>query len=295
MRITEFKDPFTGRTGIYLFTLDHLERQLIFRNDSDFVFGVNTLALGVLKHKVRVLCYALMDNHIHLLLAGTYPACLAYYRWVLHRLALMLGHRYGVSGVLRWKASDIQAVTDDRMLLNEVCYLLRNGYKARIDSPFTYRWTPFECYFNPYLPLLRGDALPTGREGKRVFCTQEPFPSDWEQVGGRILNKFFVDYRAVEQRIGSGLVLFDRLRRYDLESIVAETHGVAERITFTDSEMQEKIRTLCRNEWHVDSLHQLGRKDLLRLARTLAHRHGASKKQISRLLGIDPAVLETAL
>ena len=28
MRISEFKDPFTGRRGIYLFTTDHLERTL---------------------------------------------------------------------------------------------------------------------------------------------------------------------------------------------------------------------------------------------------------------------------
>ena len=41
--------------------------------------------------------------------------------------------------------------------------------------------------------------------------------------------------------------------------------------------------------------HQLGRKDLLLLARTLAHRFSATKKQIARLLGIDPTVLDNAL
>ena len=295
MRITEFKDPFTGRTGVYMFTLDHLERHLIFRNKADFTYGVNTLAFGTLKHGVRVLCYVLMDNHIHLLLAGTYPECLAYYQWVLHRLSLMLGHRYGVSGLLSWKSSDVQAVKDEQMLLNEVCYLLRNGYKARIDSPFSYPWAPFECYFNPYLPFLKGSPLPTGREGKRMFCTQATFPPDWEQVDGRILDKCFVDYRTVENRIGSSLVFFDRLRRYDLESVVSETHGIEERIAFTDSELQEKIRMVCQKELHVESPHQLGRKDLLRLARTLAYRYGAPKKQVSRLLGIDSDVLDAAL
>ena len=56
-----------------------------------------------------------------------------------------------------------------------------------------------------------------------MFCTQAIFPPDWEQVEGRILNKCFVDYRTVEKRIGSSLVFFDRLRRYDLESVVSDT------------------------------------------------------------------------
>ena len=137
--------------------------------------------------------------------------------------------------------------------------------------------------------------MPTGREGKRILGTQASFPPDWEQVDGRILNKCFVDYRTVEDRIGSSLVFFDRLRRYDLESVVSETHGIAEQIVFTDSDMQEKIRIVCQKELHVDSSHQLGRKDLLHLARTLAIRYGAPKKQISRLLGIDPSVLDAAL
>ena len=66
-------------------------------------------------------------------------------------------------------------------------------------------------------------------------------------------------------------------------------------MTFTDNEMQEKIQTVCRNELHVNSPHQLGRKDLLRLARTLAYRFSATKKQISRLLGIASDLLDNAL
>ena len=138
MRISEFKDPFTGRKGIYLFTTtDHLERSLLFRDDADFVQGSNTIALATLKYPVKVLCYALMDNHIHLLLTGKYTDCLAFFAWVLHRIARMLELKYGVSGILKLQASDVQAVVDRNMLLNEVCYLLRNSYKARIGSPYS--------------------------------------------------------------------------------------------------------------------------------------------------------------
>ena len=109
------------------------------------------------------------------------------------------------------------------------------------------------------------------------------------------MNKCFVDYKTVEKAFGNSVVFFDRVRRYDMESIVAQAHGMEEQLTFTDSEMQEKVMAICRNEWHVTSPHQLGRKDLLQLARTLARRFAAPKKQIARLLGIDPQVLDQAL
>ena len=295
MKISEFKDPFTGRKGIYLFTTDHLERALLFRDEEDFAQGVNTIALATLQFPVKVLCYALMDNHIHLLVSGWYQDCRAFFGWVLHRLARMLEEKYGVSGMLKIQAADIQAVTNKEMLLNEVCYLLRNGYKARINSPYSYPWAPFECYFNPYLPLIHGTPMPGVKEAKQRFGTHVKFPSDWEHVNGCILNKCFVDYRTVEQIISSSLDFFDRLRRFDLESIVEQAHGIEEKLTFTDAEMKEKIRAVCSNELHVISHHQLERKDLLLLARTLARRFACPKKQIARLLGIEPSVLDQLL
>ena len=295
MLIRDFKDPFHGRKGIFMFTSDHQLRLLVFRTEDDFTFGVNTLAIGTLKFRVRVLCYTLMNNHLHLLVMGCYEDCLAYFKWVLLRLAQMLKTRYGIHGVLKADTADVQTVTDNDMFLNEVAYLLRNTYKAHIDSPFSYPWAPFEIYFNPYRDAIRGERFPSPDAAKRILKTHAEIPEDWEHLNGRILNKCFVDYRTVERIIGSGLTLFDRVRKYDLESVVSQSHGIEEMLTFTDNEMQEKILAVCQNEFHVKSHNQLGRKDLLLLARTLARRFFATKKQIARLLGINPAVLDNAL
>ena len=295
MNVKLFTDPVPGRDGIFMFTSDHQLRQLIFRTPEDYSFGVNTLAIGTLKFKVRVLCYTLMSNHLHLLIMGHYEDCLAYFKWVMLRLAQMLKARYGISGVLKADAADVQYITDTQMLLNEFAYLLRNAFKARIDSPFSYPWAPFEVYFNPYLDNIRGDRFPSVDAAKTILGTHANIPEGWEHRNGTILNKCFVDYQTAEQLIGSSFALFDRVRKYDVESAIAQAHGIEEQMTFTDSEMQEKIRVVCQKELYVESPHQLGRKDLLRLARTLAYRFSANKKQISRLLGIDPAVLDNAL
>ncbi len=295
MRIKELLHPPSSPDGIYLFTTDHQLRQLIFRSEEDFVYGVNTLALGTLKYPVRILCYVLMHNHLHLLVQGWYDDCRAYFGWVLHRLSLMLKARHGIRGLLPIHAADVQIVKDRQMLMNEVAYLLRNPYKARMDSPFSYPWSPAEVYFNPYLENLSGTLFGSADSARTVLETHAAIPLEWEHWNGRILNKCFVDYRQVEQEFGSSLAFFDRIRRYDLESMVAQAHGEEERLSFTDGEIQEKIHAICRNELHVNSPHQLSRKDLLFLARTLARRFSAPQKQISRLLGIDPSVLDNVL
>ena len=291
MRISDFRDPHPGRPGSYLFTTDHQERTLVFRTEADFTFGVNTLAIGTLRHRVRLLCYVLMDNHLHLLLTGPYEDCLAYFRWVLHRLAMMLKARYGIRGVLKADAADVQAVTDEKMLLNEVAYLLRNPYKARVESPFSYRWAPFEVYFNPYLPLMRGQRFRNPFDAQQTLHSHVPIPPEWEHTGGRILNRFFVDHRSVEQAVGNGIRLFDRLRKFSLESEIAGQQGTEELLSFTDAEMQEKILAICRHEYHVDSHHQLDRKTLLLLARTLSRRYSSPAGQIARLLGVSTSLL----
>ena len=295
MLIRYFKDPCPGREGIFMFTSDHQLRQLIFKTASDFSYGVNTLAIGTLKYKVRILCYTLMNNHLHLLVMGSYENCLAYFRWVLLRLAQMLKARYGISGILKANNADVQYVTDSQMFLNEVAYLLRNSFKAHIDSPYSYPWAPFEMYFNPYLENIRGERFPSTDAAMKILGTHALIPEDWEHRNGTILNKCFVDYRTAERLLGSGYTLFNRIRKFDTESAIAQSHGVEEQLTFTDNELQEKIQAVCQNELHVNSPHQLGRKDLLRLARTLANRFSATKKQISRLLGIEPAILENVL
>ena len=45
MKRASFNDPFKGEKGCYHLSSSHLEKQSLFRSDSDFIFGVNTQAL----------------------------------------------------------------------------------------------------------------------------------------------------------------------------------------------------------------------------------------------------------
>ena len=297
MRPADFVDPFKGRPGVFHLASDHLETMRLFSDEESFCYGVNTLALGVARSGITLYCYELMDSHLHVLVGGVWEACRSFFQWVLHRLAMMVARRDGVSDVLPRDGFDVHAVLDPRQFRNEVAYILRNCYKAKICSPFSYKWGSIDVYFNPMRDTLPGRPVSTlGTVAiRRMFQTRVEMPSWYEVWDGRILNRCFVNYDYVEKQFGDSLSFFDVLRIWDLESAVALTHGASERITFSDAELSMRLKSLCRKDFGTDSIQSLDRKSLLLLARSASRRFGAGKSQLARLLNISADALEKVL
>lgn len=295
MKRSDFIDPFKGQRGCYHFSSSHQDTRLLFRSAKDFIIGVNTLALLLIGSGVEIVAYCLMDNHIHILLRGRYKDCLKYYDRVIHRLAQMLGAKYGFSKVLRVDDLDIVAVTSDLQLKREICYIHRNPYKARIASPDAYHWSSADVYFKTSLPYGAQVSGLTVEKRRELFQTKITIPDTYEHFDGRILNTTFVSFEWASSKFTGSVEYFDLLRRYSLEAEIEEQHGIHETVTFTDAELRERIKNVCINEFHKESISSLDRKELLRLARIISFRFGASQAQLSRLLGIEKGILERIL
>ena len=291
MERKNFKDPYDGRRGCYHFSSSHQETRRIFRSRKDFIFGVNTLALLLPGSDVQIIAYCLMDNHIHILLIGEYVKCLKYYDRIVHRISIMVGKEYGICGILKWDKVDIVPVMNDKQLKDEICYIHRNPYKARIASPLSYPWSSADVYFALKMPEGNRISEMSFTEVKKLFRTHGAIPDWYEHQEGKITNTSFVSYEKPMGKYTGSVEYFDILRRYSLESEVEESHGIHESVTFSDAELQERIKHVCVNEFHVESHRSLERKDLLRLARLVSARYGARPAQLARLLGVDKETL----
>ena len=120
--------------AVFHYSSPHWEKGRLFTCDSDFVFGVNTIALAVAMFNVRLLCYCLIDNHIHILLEGDAGECDKCYKWIMLRIAQMAGNRKDKKDSLDLLNIQPVPVTTRKQLANEVAYILRNPYKARNSS-----------------------------------------------------------------------------------------------------------------------------------------------------------------
>ena len=176
------------------------------------------MALLLTLFDVRLIAYCLMDNHLHLLLSGCLEACLGFYDRVVHRIAQHNAGEYGITGILSCDDVDIVAVTNDQQLKNEICYIHRNPYKARISSPLAYRWCSADVYFSTFIQSGKKAGSLSVRERRRLFKTHIPVPDDYEFIGGRILNKSFVSFEMASGRFRDSVEYFDCLRKFSYVS-----------------------------------------------------------------------------
>lgn len=139
----------------YLVTTDHLESRIWFRDDDDFVVGMNHVAIQAFLTKVTVLAFILMSNHVHFVLYGTWEECEAFIDNFKARYSQYLFRKYGIREQLRRNDFEIKELPyDDEAFEKAVAYTNMNCVAANICLYANqYPWGTGDCFFNPSRPV----------------------------------------------------------------------------------------------------------------------------------------------
>ena len=121
-------------------------KQIIFECDDDKGLFNDRLSMGCAKYPVSVYAWCLMDNHIHLLLAGTLDTISALMRDVLSMYAIGFNSRYGREGHLFQGRFLSEPIESEGHLLAAVRYIHQNPKKAGMAPMETYRWSSYGEY-----------------------------------------------------------------------------------------------------------------------------------------------------
>ena len=273
-----------------------LEKELLFRDEEDYIYGMNTIALMLLQFPgVVVYAFTLMSNHIHLLVGGPKKDCEAFYDAVMHRLSLWLKRKYGLTGVVPYGEKNRTTVTVNGLehFIIEVLYLLRNPFKAKICYPGDYPWSSVGMYFSAQGRMTgRRASTFTARELRKILKTNIRIPGDWEITESGMIIPQYVAWKAVEKAFENNESEFHRRLMEPVEARHHQLSGLPMELKFSDQEIAARVQVICQKELHVDSHLQLPRKELFRLCRTLSTRFGTSPEQLQRVIGVDKAELE---
>lgn len=277
----------------YLVTTDHLEEGLWFRDDEDFITGMNYVAIQAAKGRVTVLAFILMSNHLHFVLNGQREDVRGFIDTLKGRYSRYLHRKYGEKEFLRRNHVDLQEVEGmEDAVRRVIAYVQMNCVAANIClTPDMYPWGTGSLFFNPARKAgIRIDQLSRRRLIKLMHSNEAgTLPADWV-IGpeGYILPQCYVNVRYVESLFGapSWMQYFlntSSKAQKRLEGISRNLPSFKDQIIL--AALPDLYRTLFGKK-HFGDLHPHEQAECLRQIR---FRFSADPKQIARVVGISYA------
>ena len=184
-------------------------RQPVFFRDADYELYLRLMSEWCLQHRVEVLAYCLMPNHVHLIAVPNTRVGLARAIGEAHRrYTLAVNRREKWTGYL-WQGRFSSCPMDERHLLMAVRYVEQNPVRAKlVREPWEYRWSSAQAHV-----AGRDDTL------VRVKSMLELEP-DWQAYLSERLGAFETELLELHGRTGRPLgdkefteLLERRLRR----------------------------------------------------------------------------------
>ena len=279
--------------GYYHASSHGMEKNDIFKNRTDFIDGMNDVALCVLGFDVVIVCFCLMSNHFHFVLYGTLDECRKFIDEYKRRCAMRMRRNSGEVQGMRRVGVQIDLIDSQEYLENVIAYVLRNPLAAGVTlMPYHYRWSSASCYF-------AGEVRPVGRklaeisERKRcgILKSRASVPDSYiADDEGMIIPACYVSAEIVESifRHPSRLMM---LLAKKIENNVEIQLGVAENVVMTDQEMLTQMNELILKEFQTESISQLSMNQRIKLCLLMKRNFRAGVKQIARLTRLDPTVV----
>ena len=270
-------------------TTDHLESQIWFKDDQDFIVGMNAVPLIGYSTGVFVVVFVLMSSHVHFLLFSTYQQALEFINDYKGHYSHYLSHKYGVKETLRRNSVQIKKldVTGDA-LKRAIAYVQMNPVAAGIClNPYDYPWGTGNCFFKA--SSLKGTPVESlsARSRHALFHSRKDLPGGL-LLGddGFILPESYVTIKMVEDlfRTPKGMQHFlnsSSKARLRIES------GASEIPSFKDQVILPMMQELCWKLFGKGSVGELSPEQLAELFRQMRYRFSSNINQMARLTGLS--------
>ena len=121
----------------------------IFEGSQNKSFFLDFLEEAILKYKIRILAYCVMDNHYHLILQNTSEKLSDFFRHLNSKYGVYYRQSTGGIGYVFEKRFKSTLIQDDEYLKWAIGYLLLNPIRAGIAQDYThYTWSSGRFYYS---------------------------------------------------------------------------------------------------------------------------------------------------
>ena len=286
----------------YHFATKGLEDDILFGSVEEFIAGMNRIALCLCRlgkeHLVIVICFCLMDNHVHFILYGTEEDCILFMENYKQATELWLRHHGGdnLPGKI-WRIGH-WLIPDKERLRATIAYVHRNPMAAGMAvTPAGYRWSSASLMYsdNSWMQDLgRKIGSLSVYERRKILQSKTELPAEWILLpNGLIWPGNYVNPQVLERQ-------FDSVRDYQFvlnkrveEEINLEMYNQS--VSVPDGEVRSRARDMAGKLFGNRQVTALSALQRLDLARLLKRETGAAAKQIARVVHLKLAELEPIL
>ncbi len=269
---------------------DGLEKNVIFKSDTDYIYGMNSIPVCAAGNQVTILAFCLMSNHVHFIVHGEEDNCRKFITQYKKRLTALTN--------LSSTNVCIKHINDDDYLMKAIGYVLRNPVSAGIRlMPYHYDWSSASLYFKKPDSGRLGKKIGTlsYRSKRELLHSQTTLLDEYILTEkGLILPECYVDFEYVENLFRSPARLMYAMSRN--ENMEMELSGdILHKTKYSDEELSGTIKELCEETFQKSSADLLSIENRYRLAKILHKRYRLSRKQLARLTMTEPSLLKTML
>ena len=286
-------------TGYFHICTEGRKLSWMFQDDDDFIAGINRIGLCYLKTGVIVMAYVLMDNHVHFVLYGTMLQCKQFINTYKRLTGIWILNKYGIRDYLRLLPTEIIRIESEESLLNTIAYLDRNplmaGYKYMHGE---YPWGSSRYAFKDIstLTLSKDGFKPistlTRRKQRELLNSKVLFPDEWLiNDSGMIHPLSFLNINKLEACYKSPM-RYSYFLAKKLEGIVEQELEHSRKLFIPDKDLRPIVAEIIRSNFGNKNLQQLDVNERLFIAKKLRHNYASTIKQISRMIHLEPSVLE---
>ncbi len=284
---------------IYHICTSGLAKSLWFRDDEDFIDGMNSVPVCALEASVIIYCFCLMSNHVHFIVRGEDEDCNRFIREYKRRRSLQLSRKYGLEHSIQGSDIFCKSIDDMQYMMTVIAYVLRNPMAAGIAVlPTDYRWSSSGIYFADRSLRFSGckSIKRMSLTGKRkLFKSKIQLPDNYMiDADGVVHPGSYVDYKAVERVYNSPKRLLYHISSVNDMEVELET-DILTKSSYKDSELQASLEILCMEKFHGRKYSSLRIEDRYLIAREMRKRYGVGAKQLSRILSLDYESLKQML
>lgn len=298
MKELELKDLYDG--SFYHICTNGLEENVIIKDDEDYRIARNYLAITALKTGIFLICYCLMSNHFHFLVAcADKREAQRFIRYYKKMYSTYLHSRYGTKAALHGVEDSISQIDSLRYLQNCIAYILRNPVAARVCLRIEdYRWSSIDCYFRDTDASGLHRLSEFSERQKRSILRSHGSPelnTVYVDDGGCIANQSFVLGHIVERAFwNSGRAFLNGLGRcndvqLEYELVCRPLLGV------NDAEMNRVVEGLVSVRFPGKQIQDLSVAARCNLVKHIYFGNKTTVPQLARVLGLSRELVRKVL